>query len=112
MSNELYNNLKKLRYKINNNYKDVTNINYITNYEDNIILNEKLKNFLNSNKEQDTVKNIYSYILNYIKKENLLSENKRIININSELKILFNIDETHELNIINLGIHINTLLFK
>jgi len=107
MTSEIYNNLKKLRFKINNNHKD---INYIINYEDNILLNDKLKNFLNVNKDQDTVKNIYSYFLNYIKKENLFSENKRNININNELKMLFNITDNQIVTISNIGIYINKLL--
>lgn len=110
MSIEIYNNLKNLRSKINNNQNLGEDINYIINYEDSIILNEKLKNFLNINKDQYTVKNIYSYFLNYIKKENLLSENKRNININNELKNLFNITDDRAITIINIGMYINKLL--
>ena len=109
MSIEIYNNLKNLRSKINNHNLG-EDVNYIINYEDSILLNEKLKNFLNINKDQDTVKNIYSYFLNYIKKENLLCENKRNININNELKNLFNITENQTITIINIGIYINKLL--
>ena len=108
MTTEIYNDLKNLRFKLNN--KDIKDINYIINYEDNILLNEKLKNFLNINKDEDTVKNIYSYFFNYIKKENLLSENKRNITINNELKMLFNITNNQIITITNIGIYINKLL--
>lgn len=110
MSIEVYNNLKKLRCNINNKRNSQDDIDYIINYEDSIILNEKLKNFLNVNKDQYNIKNIYSYFLNYIKKENLLSENKRNININNELKNLFNITDDRAITIINIGMYINKLL--
>ena len=108
MNSEIYNNLKNLRCRLNINETIINN--YIINYEDNIILNEKLKNFLGVNKEQDTVKNIYSYFYNYIKRENLINENKRNISINSKLKDLFNITDNENITITNMGIHINKLI--
>ena len=109
MSSEIYNNIKNLRSKINYNNN---NTNFIINYEDNILLNEKLKNFLNINKEYESIKNIYVYFNDYIKKNNLLDLDNNTININIELEKLFNINKTEKLTLIKFGIYINKLLLN
>jgi len=106
MNNNIYNKLINLR-----NNKDTINNsdNFIINYEDNVILNKDLKNFLNVTKDKELVKNIYEYIYNYIIKEKLVFGKKIIVN--NKLQDLFKIEKNFNLNIINLGLQINKILF-
>lgn len=107
MNYNIYNNLINLRNKVNTLE---SSDNFIINYEDIIILPENLKNFLNVTKDKDSLKNIYKYIYDYIKKENLIVENNKII-VNERLQDLFKIEESYNLNIINLGREINKIIF-
>lgn len=109
MSNKsLFNKLQLFRTNLNN--KNANNTDYIITYNDNIILSEKLKNFLQTDKEEDSYKNIYKYFTDYLVVNNLILNNDKIIKVNDDLKNLFNIDNNIKLTITNIGIHINKLL--
>jgi len=114
MSNKsLFNQLKLFRIDLNNknsNNIDYNNIDYNITYNDNIKLSEKLKNFLQTDKEEDSYKNIYKYFVDYLVVNNLVLNNDKNIKVNDELKNLFNIDNNIKLTITNIGIYINKLL--
>ena len=78
MSNKsLFNKLKLFRTDLNN--KNANNIDYIITYNDNIMLSEKLKNFLQTDKEEDSYKNIYKYFIDYLLVNNLVLNNDKNI---------------------------------
>lgn len=106
-----YTSLKNYRYQISSNINTIqSQENYNIKYEDNIIIGEKLKNFLGLPKDEDSLINIYRYLTDYLNKNKLIN-NKEII-LDEKLKDLFDLKDNRDnkLNIINLGIYLNKLL--
>jgi hypothetical protein len=126
MNNDIFLQLQNLRNNINvninnniNNINNNNNMNVNNNYSYNkihtdfIFLNERIKYFLQTKNDKDSIINIYTFFFKYLKKNNLInSTDKKTIIINNELKDLFNLDDSEILTIINLGSYINRLLEK